>query len=386
MKIGMLGFSFKNANMGCEALTYSFIAMLNELYPKNLEVIDFTYGKNLGNVPAYFKNIKFSAFHVKFKNPIPTIKKMSECNAIFDITYGDNFSDIYNPRFVFRTTLAKEWVLLSGTPLYLAPQTYGPFQKKWLQSFAAHIIKKSKKVYSRDDLSSQYVMKIAGRKPITVTDLALSLPYHPNTKLINSKFRLGINVSGLLWKGGFFSNNQFRLTVNYKTYIDSIISHYVNDENCEIHLIPHVIGRPQTDDDDDVDICIKLGKKYTNVNVAPIFTNPMETKNYIAAMDILIGGRMHATVDAFSSNVPVIPFSYSRKFEGLYNSIGYDYLIDGCKLSTDKAISLTIKWIEARDELKRVESTSMNIVLEKNSKFKNDIKHELEIIGAKKNE
>ena len=35
-------------------------------------------------------------------------------------------------------------------------------------------------------------------------------------KRINEKFKIGINISGLLWSGGYTMNNQFDLSVDYK--------------------------------------------------------------------------------------------------------------------------------------------------------------------------
>lgn len=43
------------------------------------------------------------------------------------------------------------------------------------------------------------------------------------------------------------------------------------------------------------------------------FITALDVKNYICNMDILIAPRMHASIAAFSSGVPVLPFAYSRK-------------------------------------------------------------------------
>ena len=94
-----------------------------------------------------------------------------------------------------------------------------------------------------------------------------------------------------------------------------------------------------------------LHKKYPKTILADVFTTPMDAKTYIAGMDILIGARMHATIAAFSTYVATIPFSYSRKFEGLYDSVGYDYVIHACSQTTDEAIEKTLEYIEKHTEL-----------------------------------
>ena len=70
-------------------------------------------------------------------------------------------------------------------------------------------------------------------------------------------------------------------------------------------------------------------------------------------MDFFIGARMHATIAAFSANVPVIPFSYSRKFEGLYEQLNYPYIIHGMTESLEEAIDNTLEWIEIRNDIQK---------------------------------
>ena len=40
-----------------------------------------------------------------------------------------------------------------------------------------------------------------------------------NIEKDNNVLNIGINVSGLLWNGGYTRNNQFGLKFNYKAYI-----------------------------------------------------------------------------------------------------------------------------------------------------------------------
>ena len=63
--------------------------------------------------------------------------------------------------------------------------------------------------------------------------------------------------------------------------------------------------------------------------MAPAFLNPIDAKSYISGMDFFMGARMHSTIAAFSSGVPVVPMSYSRKFTGLFNcTLDYDAVVD----------------------------------------------------------
>ena len=71
--------------------------------------------------------------------------------------------------------------------------------------------------------------------------------------------------------------------------------------------------------------------------VAPRFRTPSEAKTYIAGLDFFMGARMHACIAAFSSGVPVVPMAYSRKFAGLFGTLGYDHTVD-CTTEPNEAI------------------------------------------------
>lgn len=376
MRIGLLGFTFQNENKGCEALTYAVISILEELYPNDLEIVDFTYNdENLEFIKESFKKIKFYKNVIKLKDiKFNTIKELKKCDSILDITFGDNFSDIYLPYFVKRTTRMKIISEIVNKNLIIMPQTIGPFKDEKILKMALKAIKNSKRVYTRDILSKDFVLKYLPKKDVFVTtDLALALPYEKEIMDQNKK-KIGINVSGLLWNGGFIENNQFGLKVDYRNYICSLIEKIHDMNEYEIHLIPHVIDNFNMAKDGDLKICKELSEKYPYTKLAPEFNTPIEAKNYISAMNIFIGARMHATIAAFSAYVPTIPFAYSRKFEGLYKNIDYKYFIDGREETTDSAIKKTFDYIEKSDILYEDLKKSMIVVNDYLNEFKKDLK------------
>ena len=72
---------------------------------------------------------------------------------------------------------------------------------------------------------------------------------------------------------------------------------------------------------------------------------------------------------SFSSNVKTIPVSYSRKFEGLFNSLNYDYVINGRKETTTSAFENTLHYISNGDDLFNKQIESLKIISEKNNQF-----------------
>ena len=245
---------------------------------------------------------------------------------------GDSFSDIYSEELCRVLIHHKRVAELLCRNYILLPQTYGPFKNKKLEKKAGTVIKKARCVFSRDSLSTKLVKNLSNRQDVIQTpDMAFVLPYRKEYYQIEKteRINIGVNVSGLLWRGGFDKENQFGLNFNYKKYVFQILEWLLSEKKYSVHLIPHVIDMSPDSYDDDYKVLCELKEKYGNVVLAPPFETPIEAKSYISRMDCFIGARMHSTIAAFSSGVATIPFSYSRKFEGLFGTLKYNYVIHG---------------------------------------------------------
>lgn len=387
MKIGLMGCEFTSPNKGCEALTYSFISILNDIMRKDEITIYNFSGTEIGYFTEKFPNINFINVYPKLKDfSFKYIKALKNCDIIFDVTMGDSFSDIYSTKYYNWLIVNKKIAELCCKNYVLLPQTYGPYNVKKSLRRAIGIIKKAKKVYSRDELSKTLLEKNGIRDVKLVTDMAFMLPYDNSIYNVKKegKILLGINISGLLYKGGFNSDNQFNLTIDYKKMVDSIISKYSNNPKYEVHIIPHVIG--SNNSDDDYETCKFYSNKYKQCILAPKFKTPVEAKSYISNMDIFIGSRMHATIAAFSSGVFTIPVSYSRKFEGLFNSLDYKYTINGKKLNTEEVINTIGDYIDKKDTIKEAQKKAAHNIDRKNTQFKKSIKEIVNEIAGESDE
>lgn len=358
MKVGLLGFEFVSPNKGCEALSYSFLNILKRAKKSEIEIYVFSNIKSLGMSEKKFPEFKFTIVPLKVKDyRMRTIRAFMDCDCVFDITMGDSFSDIYSKKYCIGLIRYKRIAEFFAKKYILLPQTYGPFTDKKIECMAMNVIKRADEVYARDPLSKEYLENNCKNvKAKLFIDLAFMLPYEKEKyKMNHEKINLGLNISGLLWRGGFIRGNQFELKFSYKEYINELLNRYCHDNRYNVHLIPHVIDQDNDAYDDDYKILKLLNKKYPNTVLAPPFKNPIEAKSYISNMDCFLGGRLHSTIAAFSSGVATIPFSYSRKFEGLYNLFEYQYLIHGRTDSLLLSIEKSINYIENYREItKRV--------------------------------
>lgn len=383
MKIALIGFEFESSNKGCEALTYSFLAMLNKIIPNQSEIIVINIHETLGQIPKLYNNFIFKNFYVNLKNIkslLKAKKAIKKCDLVFDITHGDSFSDIYGKRWLIQTNLIKQIVINQKIPLILLPQTYGPFYNKILEKWTIKILNNTYKIYSRDNLSTEYLKRILSpkyhNKILTYTDLAFALPFNKKKYSLSSKKKkIGINISGLLWND-CINSNKFKLNINYRDYCIKLIEKLLLNKNNEIFLVPHVICDEREGYnyfENDTVACKEIKKIFPKCNIINKFENASDAKSFISNLDCLVAARMHASIAAFSSNCASIPFAYSRKFAGIYNSLGYDYLIDGKKDTIDDAINKTMNYIEESEKLKKEASKSMKILLKDLNLFQNDL-------------
>ena len=375
--IGLWGLTFNSGNMGCNALSVSFLNILNKINPGKIKIYVFFQGLDFDTNYLSSEEIKVysAAYNPRSISSIRTlIRRIKECSISFDFTAGDSFSDIYGLKGFVKSCFFNILAIKHSPKVILGPQTYGPYSHKIARLIAGKIIRSANYVCSRDTTSAEYIKDLYGIDIDAYTDVAFALPYQNRGTLDISKRKIGINVSGLLWNGGYTGTNQFNLTVDYRSYIIELIQRLLALENTDIYLIPHVISFSGESPECDYHISEMLIKQFNNLKLAPKFTSPIEAKSFISEMDIFIGARMHATIGAFSSGVITIPFSYSRKFEGLYNNIGYPYTIDARKLDTQTAIEQTLNYINNPDTLRLSQTAAYSVIQQKLFLFEEKIK------------
>lgn len=277
------------------------------------------------------------------------LKVLRSADLVVDIGEGDSWADIYGgKRFAFHAG-TKIATLALGKPLVLAPQTIGPFDTPWRRTLAAMIMNRARAVYARDALSSNFLRNCKiGTETNEFIDVAFCLPFVPRQRDDTTR-RIGINVSGLLYHGGYHRSNEFGLSIDYPKLTHRLIEHWSAQRNTEVHLIPHVVAFGGNDDDHTV--IPELVARYRHLVVPPTFRSASEAKGYMSGLDFVVGGRMHACIGAFSAQVPVIPIAYSRKFNGLFGTLGYAHIVDGRVMDTNSAFAMVVKGYEERTML-----------------------------------
>lgn len=316
------------------------------------------------NLKTFLKQVALWAF--KNKEYSTNLRAFKNADYIFDIGQGDSFSDIYGKeRFNFIDKIHKI-AQKRKIPYCILPQTIGPFKDEIIKHQAVESINKSSVVMARDFQSLTFVKENCPNKEVEeYIDVAFFMPYKKQT-FSNQFVHVGINISSLLWHGGYTRNNQFELKVDYQKLIVNVIDYFLSFPDVKLHLVSHVVAT-DSDIENDYEVSYHLVNNYASERIvlAPLFLSPIYAKNYISGMDFFLGARMHATIAAFSSGVPVFPMAYSRKFNGLFmDTLSYPYMGDLTNQDLEILMSGLKKAFEQREKLAEIIEERMNGVVE----------------------
>jgi polysaccharide pyruvyl transferase WcaK-like protein len=380
-RVGLLWHSVNSENLGVTALTASNIAIVEQAAKELGRDVEFVVLGWTDPGPEQFTRDNLTVYRMRGKDllkPGGLYAQARRCDLVLDISAGDSFADIYGAKRFALNAAAKCAVRLAGTPLILSPQTIGPFERPWARGLARAFMKGAAAVVTRDSMSTAYASSLGVTGIIEATDVAFRLPYEPAPKLAGP-VRVGINISGLLFHGGYTQNNMFALKADYPVLARQLITRFLAEPGCEIHLVSHVIS-DQFETEDDYRVALALSKEFPGVIVAPRFATPSEAKSYISGFDFFCGSRMHACIAAFSSGVPVVPMAYSRKFSGLFGSLGYNEVTD-CKTQTaDEIIAQVMHGYHSRGELKQKVEVGRQAALAKLEVYSDILKSRLKTI------
>lgn len=374
LRVGLFGISLCSVNYGVTALGISQIIMLEKISQKlgiALEYCIFS-DENIDDIcslDGYLPLNKLSLkYIVRFRTGLKGLNRLrrdiQKCDLIIDLTYGDSFSDIYGFKGFLLYSIPKLVAIKCKKILVLGPQTIGPFYGRLTKRIAKYIIDSATYIVVRDEKSLGCCQEMARpRDVVLASDLAMELPFDVGGDAMkhHGKKNVGLNVSLMLWN----KSDEFNFKFNYRHFSERLIE-VLLQKNVNIHLIAHVYD---SSPHNEYWLAEELYKKYPNTIIAPCFCNPIEAKNYLCQLDFFVGARMHATIGAFSSGVPVVPISYSRKFEGLYSAIGYPYTVNCKEHTEDEALDIILHMLDKASFYKKEQTEALYKARKMNQKY-----------------
>lgn len=341
-------------NHGCEAIVRTTIRMLDKrvrlysLFPDQ----DYKYGiNNICDIIADREEIitpkskewLFTRIQTKLtqkidleikyrrKALIDSIHKDDICLSIGGDNYCYKGTDIISS---INTNLKKKGAKLVLWGCSVEPELI-------CQKEIVNDLKKYDLITARETISYNALKRI-NKNTVLVSDPAFTLERDnlPFPNGFQEGNVIGINISPLI-----LSVAKDRKCV--LGAFDNLISYILKKTNYMIALIPHVVW----ENNNDQDVLKILYNSYKNSNRITLIEdcNCMQLKGYIARCRIFVGARTHATIAAYSTNVPTLVVGYSVKATGIARDIfGTDdkYVLPVQAILDDQVLIDRFCWIE----------------------------------------
>jgi colanic acid/amylovoran biosynthesis protein len=355
LRVGLLWHSLRSGNLGVVALTLANMRLISDVaHELGLEPC-FTIIGMRDSLPVAAGCDAVETFDVTFRslvNPFGFWRCVRAQDCVIDIGAGDSFAEIYGAKRFAYLWISKVITSIAGTPYLLAPQTIGPFKSSRYKALARVALGRAVSVLARDRPSLEAARELCPlARNWLATDVAFALPYDKVDAPKGSRRAVGINVSGLLYRDAQAGRNRFGLDYDYVDLTRTLIQEMLGERGADVHLIAHV-SSPGDSGDDDSSVCDELHCDFPQAVRVPDFAGPCEAKSYMSGLDFMVGARMHACIGAFSAGVPVIPIAYSRKFDGLFGTLGYRHLVPAQGMDTKDALGFILRAFDARDTVK----------------------------------
>jgi colanic acid/amylovoran biosynthesis protein len=372
--IGIIGASLDTDNLGVNVLLSGLVKCARHAFPDAyISVID--YGKKNGTfvcmtgkeqVTVRLLVMRFSIRLFQWNNIVVllaltlvsrllppslrnevirrnnVLREIDGMDIIGSIAGGDSFSDIYGMTQFLYVTLPQLLVIFSGKKLVQYPQTYGPYKRFLARSMARFILARSSPVFSRDQAGVSLVRGLVKKRnkpddirflydvgfvldPLPPTDgraYAMATVPKADSPII------GLNISGLLYMGGYSHDNMFNLKFDYATFIERLIHRFISIHHTRVVMIPHVFGSIESDLNASTALYNRMAASSGGMlYLVSSRLNHHEVKYIIGKCDFFIGSRMHACIAALSQCIPAVGLAYSNKFHGVMASIGVEALV-----------------------------------------------------------
>jgi len=401
MKVGIMGTPISSGNRGVMALGASLVGLCRQAGVKEVALFvghrtpgEVVFRDGDGMVKARVVNYRLSprarpCEHLAgivlasllyravpwtrlrswLRRSVPWIAALEEMTFVGDIRGGDSFSDIYGWRRFLTGFLASWTVVLIKGGLVHFPQTYGPYQRWWTRRLARYLLRRSPWIAARDCESQRLAQEMVGPgrevwlSPDVAFALEARLPARLETEppLASGQHPLaceqprpiGLNVNGLMYNGGYTRANMFGLKLDYAGMLPRLVEALLQRHAGELWLIPHTYA-PSESVESDPEGCRRVrdalpAEIRSRVRIVTGEYDCHEIKGVIGRCEFFVGSRMHACIAALSQGIPTVGIAYSRKFRGVFDSVGMgDWVVDGREVDTNVAIQKVLELYQQR--------------------------------------
>lgn len=286
----------------------------------------------LGFIFAY-RVFKSQATNIIPKRLRATFQAISCADLVVSPPGGYFYSDGRGRNLALSLSMPMVAVCL-GKPLYLLPQSIGPFSHTWERLLTGWLVKRARLILVREEISIHH-LSLCGIQKERVRqfpDMAFAyqgaLPqrgkdFLEKLNLSLEKDRPLVGVTLMDWGQQY---QGFRDQDRYERALIALIHHLHAQSSGKVLLLSQCRG--PTDSENDHLVALRIFHELAALkDFILMVEDPIQTsllKAVIGQLDILIGTRMHSNIFALSQGVPVIAIGYLHKTQGIARSVGLE--------------------------------------------------------------
>ena len=229
------------------------------------------------------------------------------------------------------SALTVAYALMLRKPLYVLPQSIGPFRAGWQRSMVTRLYSRARLICVREPVSLQLAraLGLPETRLRLIPDLAFALPESPPGEAQRFLDLLGVPGQGP--KLGVTVINRLVRYVDeatwdaYESAVAGALTAHLQRNGGSVIFFPQVTGPSAREDDRNAArrIVAAMGNPAQAIVVEEPLS-PAMLKALYGRMDAFIGTRMHSVIFAVSMNVPTLLIEYLSKTRGLAEMLGLE--------------------------------------------------------------
>jgi colanic acid/amylovoran biosynthesis protein len=217
-------------------------------------------------------------------------------------------------------------------PLYIMPQSTGPFRWKWEKWLVREMYSRARLVFLRDPISMELMKEIgvSGGKVKFASDPGFTLPMISREQAliimsgysyIPNKHAMGMTVIAQLSQS--FNKVMFD---GYYRILANTMDRFAKEFEAKIYIFDQVTGPSERENDSSAAkiLLSLLANDQNRIIHVDRKLDPMELKGCYSLMDMFIASRLHSGIFAMSSGVPTLFIGYNPKTRGVLKAAGLD--------------------------------------------------------------
>jgi polysaccharide pyruvyl transferase WcaK-like protein len=347
-----------SANHGCEAI----VRGTNEILKQNLRLFSFApddevkyqvnqivevFGDTKTPIKRFSLVFLFSTLQIKFLKKTTIFTKFSKVNFFSKIKKGDICLSIGGDNYTYQGI----WELEDYNKIL---RNKGAKTVLWGCSIDEEIIPKvvndlnnynmiiARETLTFNALKKEGVLTKIRLCPDSAFQLKTNEVQLPNNFI--KKNTVGINFSPLILKYG----NSDLILKNF----ENLIQYLISETDFQIALIPHVVVHGN----DDREIMLPFFEKF-KLTKRLIWIDDFscsDLKGFISNCRFFLGARTHATIAAYSTEVPTIAIGYSMKAKGIAKDIFgsfENYVCPVQNFENENELIRSFNWLVENEEL-----------------------------------